>query len=105
MTISPEFPSALGIIIVFFTTATTVAVTWGVFRAQLERLIEEQRELRSEVKKALALVTDISVITQRLVVVETEVSALRTLAAGQSNEIIRLQAELRRSTRPHEAQP
>lgn len=105
MTISPVFLSALGIIIVFFTTVATVAVTWGVFRAQLERLIDEQRELRSEVKKALALVTDISVITQRLVVVETEVSALRTLAAGQSNEIIRLQAELRRSTHPHEAHP
>jgi len=105
MTVSPVALSVLGLLLVFCTTVATGAVTWGVFRAQLERLIEEQRELRSEVKKALALVTDIGILTQRLLVVESEVSALRLAAAGQSNEIIRLQTALRRSNHPHEAHP
>lgn len=100
MNISPVLLSVLGFLLVFLSTLATGAVTWGVFRAQLERLIEEQRDLRVEVKKALALVTDIGVLTQRLLVVESEVSALRIATAAQSNEITRLQAVLRKTPAP-----
>lgn len=66
MTLSPLLLTLLSFVLALGSALVTGAITWGAFRAQLERQREELGDLRHEVKELRTTVQD---LTTRLAVV------------------------------------
>lgn len=94
MIISPILLALLGLLLSALGAVVAGAIAWGRFAAALDRLREDHRETRDEVKKLVGEVTGVALAKQRLDALEAEVSKQRDARHAQASAITRIEAEL-----------
>ena len=94
MTISPVLLALCGLLLSALGAVIAGGVAWGRFAAALDRLREDHRETRDEVKRLVDTVTGLAVARTRIDALEAETRDLRAAKHTQASQITRLEAEL-----------
>lgn len=94
VTLSPVLLALCGLLLSALGAITAGGVAWGRFANALDRLREDHRETRDEVKRLVDTVTGLAIARQRIDTLEAEVKVLRDARHLQASEIATLRAEL-----------
>ena len=94
MTLSPILLALLGLLLSALGAVVAGGIAWGRFASALDRLREDHRETRDEVKRLVDTVTKHAVTQSRVETLEVEVRDLRASKHSQASDLATLRAEL-----------
>lgn len=103
MTISPVLLALLGLALSMISGLLAGGIAWGRFSGALETLRADHAALRGDLKEAIATLSGVAVLRDRVDTLNEEVRSLRQARHEQAAQIARLieQAESRRHAPSH----